>query len=124
MTEKMQIYKCQICGNIVEMVHGGKGELICCGQPMELNEENSTDAAVEKHVPVIEKIGDGYTVKVGSAAHPMEEDHYIEWIELISDDLSSRKFLKPGDAPEAVFYIDSEDVTARAYCNIHRLWKS
>ncbi len=124
MTEKMQIYKCQICGNIVEMVHSGKGELVCCGQPMELYKENSTDAAVEKHVPVIEKIGDGYKVRVGSVAHPMEEDHYIEWIELISGGLSSRKFLKAGDAPEAIFYIDSEDVTVRAYCNIHGLWKS
>jgi len=124
MTEKMQIYKCQVCGNIVEMVHGGKGELVCCGQPMELYKENSTDAAVEKHVPVIEKTGDGYKVRVGSAAHPMEEDHYIEWIELISGSLSSRKFLRPGDTPEAVFYIDSEDVIARAYCNIHGLWKS
>jgi len=124
MTEKMQIYKCQICGNIVEMVHSGKGELVCCGQPMELYKENSTDAAVEKHVPVIEKIGDGYKVRVGSVAHPMEEDHYIEWIELMSGGLSSRKFLKAGDAPEAIFYIDSEDVTVRAYCNIHGLWKS
>jgi len=124
MTEKMQIYKCQICGNIVEMVHSGKGELVCCGQPMELYKENSTDAAVEKHVPVIEKIGDGYKVRVGSVDHPMEEDHYIEWIELMSGGLSSRKFLKAGDAPEAIFYIDPEDVTARAYCNIHGLWKS
>ena len=83
MTEKMQIFKCEICGNIVEMVHGGKGSLVCCGQPMGLYKENSTDAAEEKHVPVVEKIGSGYKVRVGSAAHPMEEDHYIEWIELI-----------------------------------------
>jgi superoxide reductase len=124
MTEKMQIYKCEICGNIVEMVHGGKGELVCCGQPMGLYEENSTDAAREKHVPVVEKTDDGYKVTVGSTAHPMEEEHYIEWIELISGDFSSRQFLKPGDVPEAVFCTSIEDVTARAYCNVHGLWIS
>lgn len=124
MTEKMQIYKCELCGNMAEMVHGGKGELICCGQPMGLYVENSTDAAREKHVPVIEKTDGGYEVKVGSVAHPMEEDHYIEWIEPVWGEFSSRQFLKPGDAPEAVFCIDSSDVTARAYCNVHGLWKS
>ena len=124
MTEKMQIYKCEICGNIVEMVHGGKGELVCCGKPMALYKENSTDAAQEKHVPVVEKTGNGYKVTVGSVAHPMEEDHYIEWIELIAGDFSSRQFLKPGDAPEAVFCIDSDDVVVREYCNIHGLWRS
>jgi len=124
MTEKMQIYKCGICGNIVEMVHGGKGELVCCGQPMGLFEENSTDAAREKHVPVIEKTDDGYKVTVGSTAHPMEEEHYIEWIELVSGDFSSRQFLKPGDEPEAVFCTSLDDVTVRAYCNVHGLWIS
>ena len=124
MTEKMQIYKCEICGNIVEMVHGGKGKLVCCGQPMALYEENSTDAAQEKHVPVVEKTDNGYKVVVGSAAHPMEEDHYIEWIEIIAGGFSSRQFLEPGDAPEAVFVTDLEDVVARAYCNIHGLWRS
>ena len=124
MTEKMQIYKCEICGNIVEMVHGGKGKMSCCGQPMGLYAENSTDAAEEKHVPVIEKTENGYKVSVGSVAHPMQDDHYIEWIELISGDFSSRQFLKPGDGPEAVFLIDSADVISRAYCNIHGLWRS
>lgn len=124
MTEKMQIYKCEICGNIVEMVHGGKGKMSCCGQPMGLYEENSTDAAEEKHVPVIEKAENGYRVSVGSVEHPMQDDHYIEWIELISGEFSSRQFLKPGDEPQAVFCIDSEDVMARAYCNIHGLWRS
>ena len=124
MTEKMQIYKCEICGNIVEMVHSGKGQLVCCGQPMKLYEENSTDAAVEKHVPVIEKNPDGYKVSVGSVVHPMTEEHHIEWIEIITGELSSRKFLKPGDAPEAVFCIEADDVMARAYCNIHGLWKA
>jgi superoxide reductase len=124
MTENMQIYKCEICGNIVEMVHPGKGQLVCCDQPMALYEENSTDAAVEKHVPVMEKTSDGYKVTVGSVIHPMEEEHYIEWIEIIAGEFSSRKFLIPGDAPEAVFCIDSVDVTVRAYCNIHGLWKA
>ena len=124
MTENMQIYKCEICGNIVEMVHPGKGQLVCCGQPMKLYEENSTDAAMEKHVPVIEKTPDGYKVSVGSVAHPMEEEHYIEWIEIIAGSSSCRKFLKPGDAPEAVFCIDADDVIARAYCNVHGLWRS
>ncbi len=124
MTENMQIYKCEICGNIVEMIHPGKGQLVCCNQPMILYKENSTDAAVEKHVPVIEKTSDGYKVSVGNIAHPMEEEHYIEWIEIIAGELSSRKFLKPGDAPGAVFCIDAADVIARAYCNIHGLWRS
>ena len=124
MTEKMQIYKCEICGNIVEMVHGGKGKLICCGQPMGFYEENSTDAAQEKHVPVVEKTDNGYKVTVGSIAHPMEEDHYIEWIEIIAGEFSSRQFLDPGDEPRAVFCTDSGDVAARAYCNIHGLWRS
>ena len=124
MTEKMQIYKCEVCGNIVEMIHTGKGKLVCCEQPMKLYEENSTDAAREKHVPVLEKTSNGYKVKVGSIAHPMEEEHYIEWIELTAGEYSSRQFLKPGDSPEAVFCIDSDDVVARAYCNIHGLWRS
>lgn len=124
MTGKMEIYKCEICGNIVEMVHGGKGELVCCGEPMKQYEENSTDAAQEKHVPVMEKTGNGDKVTVGSTAHPMEEEHYIEWIELVSGDLSSRQFLKPGDKPEAVFCTGLEGVSARAYCNVHGLWRS
>jgi len=124
MTEKMQIYKCEVCGNIVEMVHPGKGQLVCCGQPMALYEENSTDAAVEKHVPVLERTPDGYEVTVGSMAHPMEEEHYIEWIEIIAGELSLRKFLKPGDDPKAVFCIDADYAVARAYCNIHGLWRS
>ncbi len=124
MTENMQIYKCEVCGNIVEIVHPGKSKLVCCGQSMTLYEENSTDAAIEKHVPVLEKSPDGYKVIVGSVSHPMEEEHYIEWIEIISGGLSSRKFLKQGDAPEAAFCIDSEDVIAREYCNIHGLWRS
>nr|HID60006.1 desulfoferrodoxin [Desulfobacterales bacterium] len=123
MTEKLQIYKCEVCGNIVEVLHTGKGELVCCGQPMKLLVENSVDAAKEKHVPVIEKTGDGFKVKVGSAGHPMEERHYIEWIEVISDGEAYRQFLNPGEPPEATFKIDADQVTARGYCNLHGLWK-
>jgi superoxide reductase len=123
MTEKLQIYKCEVCGNIVEMVHEGVGELVCCDQPMKLYVENTVDAAKEKHVPVIEKVEHGVKVKVGSVAHPMEEKHYIEWIELIADGKAYRQFLKPGDVPEAVFCIDAKRITPREYCNIHGLWK-
>ncbi len=123
MAERLQVYKCEVCGNIVEVLYGGKGELSCCGQPMKLLEENTVDAAKEKHVPVIEKIDGGYKVKVGSVAHPMEEKHYIQWIELIADDRSYVQFLKPGEAPEAVFNIQAENVTAREYCNLHGHWK-
>ncbi len=123
MTKKLQIYKCEICGNIVEMVHEGAGQLVCCGQPMNLMEENSVDAAKEKHVPVIEKTDNGYKVTVGSVAHPMEDSHYIEWIELIADGKAYREFLSPGQAPEATFCLEADKVTAREYCNLHGLWK-
>jgi superoxide reductase len=124
MTKRLQVYKCEICGNIVEMLHEGVGELICCGEPMKLMEENTVDAAKEKHVPVVEKAGDGVKVKVGSVAHPMEEKHYIEWVEVIADGKAYREFLKPGTAPEAVFNLKAENVTAREYCNLHGLWRS
>ncbi|MBW2991452.1 desulfoferrodoxin [Candidatus Woesearchaeota archaeon] len=126
MTELNQIYKCTICGNIVEVVHGAGGELVCCGQPMELLKENTVDAAKEKHVPVIEKIEKGVKIKVGSVPHPMEESHFIEWIEVIADAKVQRKFLKPGDKPEAEFCICKEpkELTAREYCNLHGLWKA
>ena len=124
MTKRLEVYKCEVCGNIVEVLHEGKGELVCCGQPMKLFKENTVDAAKEKHVPVIEKTADGYEVKVGGVAHPMEEKHYIEWIELIADGKAYRQFLKPGDVPGATFCIDAKEVTAREYCNLHGLWKS
>lgn len=124
MTQVSQIYKCELCGNIVEVIHAGEGELVCCGQPMKLLTENTTDAAKEKHVPVIEKTATGYKVSVGSVAHPMEEKHYIEWIELIADGVSHRKFLKPGDAPVAEFTLSAQAVSAREYCNLHGLWKA
>jgi len=123
MAEKLEIYKCEVCGNIVEVVHGGKGELVCCGKPMVLQKENTVDAAKEKHVPVVEKGGDGVKVKVGAVAHPMEEKHFIEWIEIIADGKAYRQFLNPGDAPEALFAVSAGAATARAYCNIHGLWK-
>lgn len=122
MTAKSQIYKCALCGNMVEVVHAGGGELTCCGQPMTLVTENSVDASKEKHVPVIEKIDGGYKVTVGSVVHPMEEKHYIEWIELIADGKSYRQYLNPGEAPEAFFNITAQKVIAREYCNIHGLW--
>ena len=123
MAQKLQIYKCAVCGNIVEVVHGGIGELVCCGQPMELLDEKTADATTEKHVPVIEKIDGGYKVTVGSTLHPMEEKHYIEWIELLTDGKAYRQFLNPGDAPEAEFGVQADSVTAREYCNVHGLWK-
>jgi len=124
MTDIKQVYKCNICGNIVEVLHAGAGTLVCCGQPMQLQKENSVDASLEKHVPVIEKTAAGVKVKVGSVPHPMEEKHYIEWIESIADGISCRKFLKPGDKPEAEFETKAKKVFARAYCNLHGLWKS
>lgn len=126
MTKVGEIYKCEVCGNIVEVLHAGAGELVCCGQPMKNIVAGTTDGAAEKHVPVIEKVEGGYKVKVGSVAHPMTEAHYIEWIELICNKCGKvqRKYLKPGEAPEAVFASDSDSVTAREYCNLHGLWEA
>jgi superoxide reductase len=123
MAEKLEVYKCEVCGNIVEVLHGGRGELVCCGKPMKLFKENTVDAAKEKHVPVVETGAEGVKVKVGDVAHPMEEKHYIEWIEILVDGKAYRQFLNPGEAPEAVFDIKAENVTAREYCNLHGLWK-
>ncbi len=125
MTKVGQIYKCEKCGTIVEVLHGGDGELSCCNQPMKLMQEGVSDGATEKHVPVIEKWNNGYKVKVGSVPHPMEEKHSIEWIELKDGDTIHRRYLTPGEKPEAYFdNIKSDDVTAREYCNLHGLWKS
>jgi len=123
MAERLQVYKCNLCGNIVEVLTGGVGELVCCGQPMELLDEQTADKTTEKHVPVIEKTDAGYKVVVGTTLHPMEEKHYIEWIELVADGRAYREFLKPGDAPEATFCIDAAEVRAREHCNVHGLWK-
>ena len=124
MPARFEVYQCKHCGNIVEVLHGGTAPLICCGEPMKLLREGSTDGASEKHVPVIEKTENGYKVKVGSAAHPMAEDHYIEWIELMADGVSHIAFLNPGDAPEAEFCVKADKVTAREFCNKHGLWKA
>lgn len=124
MTKVNEIYKCAVCGNIVEVVHAGEGELVCCGQPMKRQVAGTSDGAAEKHVPVIEKVSGGYKVTVGSVPHPMQDVHWIEWIELICEECGKvqRKYLKPGDAPEAVFKTDARKVTAREYCNLHGLW--
>lgn len=124
MAELMQIYKCSICGIIVQVLHPGGGDLVCCGVPMELLKENSVDASKEKHVPVIEKTANGIKVKVGSLEHPMTPEHNIEWIEVIADGRSCRAFLKPGDKPEAEFKLAAKQITARAYCNLHGLWSA
>ena len=123
MAERLEVYECKICGNIVEVLRGGQGELVCCEQPMVKLIVNTVDASKEKHVPVIEKLADGFKVKVGSVSHPMEEKHYIEWIELLADGKVYRQFLKPGVAPEAIFNIKATNVTAREHCNIHGLWE-
>ena len=123
MPEKLEIYKCEKCGNIVEVIHAGGGDLVCCGEEMKLFKENTVDAAKEKHVPVVEKTGEGVKVKVGEVPHPMEEKHYIEWVEIIVDGKAYRQFLNPGESPEAVFGIKAEGVTAREFCNLHGLWK-
>ncbi len=119
-----QIYKCNVCGNIVEVLHAGGGQLVCCGQPMELLAEKTKDEGLEKHVPVIERTKDGVKVKVGSVPHPMEEKHYIEWIEIIADGKVQRAHLKPGQKPEAEFCVKANKIGAREYCNLHGLWKS
>lgn len=123
MTQRMQVYKCSLCGNVVEVLHEGDGELVCCNQPMKLLVENTVDASREKHVPVIEKVPGGVKVKVGSVPHPMETKHYIEWIEIVADGVVQRRFLQPGQAPEAVFNVTAEKISAREHCNIHGLWK-
>jgi len=124
MTELRQIYKCDICGNIVEVVHNSGGTLVCCGKPMTLKKENTQDAAVEKHVPVIEKIEGGIKVSVGAVEHPMTEEHHIEFIEVHTENKIYRKYLKPGEKPVAEFKLDEEVLFVREYCNLHGLWKA
>jgi superoxide reductase len=123
MAERLQIYKCSICGNIVEVLTGGAGELVCCGKPMDNLEAKSADQGKEKHVPVVERINGVIKVKIGSVPHPMEQDHYIEWIEILADGKAYRQFLKPGQTPEAVFNISAASVAAREHCNKHGLWE-
>lgn len=118
------VRKCGLCGNIVEMVHPSGGELVCCGQPMKLLNAGEVDAAKEKHIPAITKVAGGYEIVVGSVVHPMEEKHYIEWIELIADGISYKHFLKPGQEPKAFIKTDAKTITVREYCNLHGLWKA
>jgi len=124
MTKINQIYRCPICGNIVQLLHPGNGQLVCCGQPMELLVAKDADTGFEKHVPVITKTDIETIVEVGSIPHPMEEAHYIEFIEIIADGKVYREFLKPGDKPVVIFKIKAENIIAREYCNIHGLWQS
>lgn len=124
MAKRLEVYKCGVCGNIIEVLHAGKGNLVCCGQPMNLLVENTVDAAKEKHVPVIEAVEGGVKVKVGEIAHPMEEKHWIEWVEIIADGKTYRQYLNPGETPEATFNVTADQITAREYCNIHGLWKA
>jgi len=124
MTEINEIYRCNVCGNIVQLNHASVGELVCCGQPMELLNANSTDAMTEKHVPIVQKTENGVLVKIGSVPHPMELPHFIEWIEILADGKSFKKFLQPGDVPEAEFCVSVEKIIAREYCNLHGLWQN
>ena len=125
MAKKLEIFKCELCGHIIEVLHEGGGTLVCCGQPMKAISENSTDAAQEKHVPVVEKMDDGTRIKVGSVAHPMTPEHHIEWIQMITPEgYACRVFLEPGQNPEAVFKMKPDKGKAREYCNLHGLWKS
>ncbi len=124
MTEMMQIYRCNICGNMIMVLKAGAGTLVCCGQPMELLKEKTEESGMEKHVPVIERKENVATIKVGSIPHPMEENHYINWIMVTDDNRVYIRFLKPGEKPEAEFKVDGEKIGAREYCNLHGLWKS
>ncbi len=124
MTSLNEVYKCSVCGNIVEVVHTGRGQLVCCGLPMNLQKENTVEASYEKHIPLVEKEKGKIVVTVGSVIHPMTEEHYIEWIEIIVNGKVYRNYLQPGDEPKAIFAADGDDIKARAYCNIHELWVS
>ncbi len=124
MAAKLEIYKCEKCGNIVEVIHGGKGELVCCGAPMVLQKEKKSEEGNEKHLPVMEKTEHGVKVKVGSIPHPMLEEHHIEWIEVIAGGKAYREFLSPTGKPEATFCVDGKIEALREYCNVHGLWKA
>ena len=124
MAERLQVFKCNVCGHIIEVLHAGMGELVCCNQPMAQLVENTVDAATEKHVPVIEKTENGIKVKVGEVPHPMADDHFIEWVEVITGDNICRQFLNPGQDPEVEFQGAFDQVSAREFCNLHGLWKA
>jgi superoxide reductase len=124
MTGKLEVYQCEVCGNMVEVLQVGKGTLVCCGQSMVLQKENKKEASLEKHIPVIEPTAGGFRVSVGSLPHPMEEKHFIEWIELVADGKAYRQFLNPGETPQAFFTLEAKKIAARAFCNLHGMWKS
>jgi len=124
MAETMQVFRCEVCGHVIQIMHGGAGTLVCCNQPMTLLTENTTDAAQEKHVPVVEREDGQIKVHVGSVDHPMDEKHYIEWIEVVAEGVVMQRYLKPGDAPAATFATDARELTVRAYCNLHGLWRA
>jgi superoxide reductase len=124
LAKRLEVYKCETCGNVVEVVNGGEGELVCCGEPMKLMSENTVDAAKEKHAPVIASEDVGIRVKVGDVPHPMEEKHYIQWMEVIADGKTYRQFLKPGAMPEAFFPVRASQLRVRKYRNLHGLRKA
>jgi len=124
LTKLHNVFKCEICGNIIEVIHSGSAALVCCGEEMKLMEEKTADSTTEKHVPMIEKTAKGIKVKVGSVPHPMEEKHFIEWIEVIAGNRKMVKFLKPGEPAEAEFCVNESPMIVREYCNIHGLWKN
>jgi superoxide reductase len=122
MTKLFEVYKCNVCGNITKVVHASGGTLVCCGQPMVLQQEKTADAGKEKHVPVVEKTATGIIVKIGSVPHPMEEKHYIEWVEVRTGENVYIRGFKPGEKPEAEFLVTDSNVKVRAFCNVHGLW--
>ena len=124
MTKKLEVYKCEMCGNIAEVLHEGAGELVCCNQPMTLLQAKTEEQGYEKHLPVSEKTDQGLKVKIGSVPHPMEENHYIEWIEVIADGSAYRQFLSPGQRPESLFKINYDRIEVREFCNVHGLWST
>ncbi len=121
---RFDIYKCDKYGIIAQIMTTGAGKLVCCETSMDKMIENTTDAAKEKHIPVVEKIGNRLEVKVGSVNHPMNEDHFIQWVEVVGNEESFLKFLSYTDKPEAVFDLECDEFYVRAYCNLHGLWRS
>jgi superoxide reductase len=124
MTKRNQVYRCEKCGNLINIVHDADANLVCCGDEMKLLEPNTVDAAQEKHIPIVEKSGSTVNISVGSVPHPMEKEHFIETISILTDNRLYRLYLSPGDKPEAIFNIDGDIKCVRAYCNLHGLWKS
>jgi len=127
MTTKLEIYKCELCGNVVEVLDPAGGELVCCGQAMTLCGAKTEDTGMEKHRPIVETTGDAVRVKVGSVPHPMEDDHYIQWIEAVCCDGEFRQVyeLKPGSPAAAKFFLcGCGHLVVRAFCNVHGLWEA